>query len=48
MLVTPGPGLLTMFAGLTVLSRDVPAAARLKDRVRARLARKRPTDSPSG
>jgi hypothetical protein len=37
MLVTPGPGLLTMAAGLSLLAKDVPAAARLKDRVSIRI-----------
>lgn len=37
MLVTPGPGILTIAAGLSILSKDVPAAARMKDRVGARV-----------
>ena len=37
MWVLPGPGLLTIAAGLLVLSRDFPWAARLLERVRARL-----------
>ena len=35
--VLPGPGLLTIAAGLVLLSRDFPWAARMLDRVRARL-----------
>lgn len=37
MWVLPGPGLLTIAAGLLALSRDFPWAARMLDRVRARL-----------
>jgi hypothetical protein len=37
MTVLPGPGLLTVAAGLLLLSRDFPWAARMLDRVRARL-----------
>lgn len=37
MWVLPGPGLLTIAAGLLVLSRDFPWAARLLEKVRARL-----------
>lgn len=33
MLVTPGPGILTIAAGLSILAKDVPAAARMKERV---------------
>ncbi|MCI0544726.1 MAG: PGPGW domain-containing protein [Actinobacteria bacterium] len=36
MLVLPGPGLVTLAAGLALLSKDVPAASRLKDRVTSR------------
>lgn len=35
--VLPGPGLLTVAAGLVLLSRDFPWAARMLERVRARL-----------
>jgi len=35
--VLPGPGLLTIAAGLVLLGRDFPWAARLLERVRARL-----------
>ena len=38
MTVLPGPGLLTVAAGLLLLSRDFPWAARMLDRVRARLS----------
>lgn len=37
LLVLPGPGLLVLLAGLVMLSSEVPFAARLVDRVRARL-----------
>lgn len=39
MWVLPGPGLLTIAAGLLVLSRDFPWAARMLERVRTRLPR---------
>ena len=38
MLALPGPGIVTIVAGLAVLSRDVPAAARLRDWVKRRFA----------
>lgn len=37
MLIFPGPGWLAIFAGLVLLSRDVPFAARLVEPVRKRL-----------
>jgi hypothetical protein len=37
MLVLPGPGLVTLAAGLAILSQDVPFARRLLERVRERL-----------
>lgn len=37
MLPLPGPGMLTIAAGLALLSADVPFARRLLDRVRARI-----------
>ena len=37
LLVLPGPGLVTIAAGLLLLSRDVPFAARLLEKVRARI-----------
>jgi len=40
LLFLPGPGWLTIAAGLVLLSEDVPVARRLEHRVRARL----PTD----
>lgn len=40
MLVLPGPGVLTIAAGLTVLSKDVPWAGRIVDGFSSR-ARKR-------
>ncbi len=38
MLALPGPGIVTIVAGLAVLSRDIPAAARLRDWVNARFS----------
>lgn len=43
MLVLPGPGLLTIAAGVAVLSRDVQWADRLIGKVRSR-----PTDGQAG
>lgn len=37
MMVTPGPGLIAIAAGLALLADDVPFARRLLDRVRARI-----------
>jgi uncharacterized protein (TIGR02611 family) len=37
MLVTPGPGLLTIAAGLAIWASEYPWAAALLERVRARL-----------
>lgn len=37
LLVLPGPGLIVLASGLVILSVDVPFAARLLDKVRARL-----------
>jgi hypothetical protein len=37
LMVLPGPGLITLAAGLLILSVDVPFAARLLEKVRARL-----------
>lgn len=37
LMVLPGPGLITLAAGLLLLSVDVPFAARLLEKVRARL-----------
>jgi hypothetical protein len=39
MLVLPGPGLLTIAAGVSILARDVPWAQRLKGRFDTRLAK---------
>ncbi len=39
MLVLPGPGLLTIAAGVSILAKDVPWAQRLKDKVDARLTK---------
>ena len=40
MLVTPGPGLLAIVAGLAVWAREFRWARRLLDRARARLSRR--------
>jgi len=37
LLVLPGPGLIVIASGLFLLSRDVPFAARLLEKVRARI-----------
>lgn len=37
MLFLPGPGILTIAAGLAVLAKDVPLARRLADRVKERV-----------
>ena len=37
MLALPGPGMVTVFAGLVLLSRDVPFARRLMEKVRHRI-----------
>ena len=37
MMVTPGPGLIAIAAGLALLAGDVPFARRLLDQVRARI-----------
>lgn len=39
MLVLPGPGLLTLAAGATLLQRDVPLIGRWMDAIRARIPR---------
>jgi Putative transmembrane protein (PGPGW) len=36
MLVLPGPGLVTIAAGVALLAKDVPMAARIKDKVTSR------------
>ena len=38
LLVLPGPGILTIIAGLALLARDVPALQRVVDRLRERFA----------
>jgi hypothetical protein len=40
MMVLPGPGILTVLAGLAVLERDVPVAHRALAAVRRRFGRK--------
>jgi hypothetical protein len=40
MLVLPGPGLVTIAAGLHVLAKDMPWAERAKTRVRISIKRK--------
>jgi len=39
MLVLPGPGILTILGGLTVLSRDLLWAQRLTDQLKAKTSR---------
>jgi hypothetical protein len=41
MLVLPGPGVLTIAAGVHLLSRDVPVAARVKAWSQRKLAERR-------
>jgi hypothetical protein len=36
MLVLPGPGILTIAAALAVLAKDIPAAGRLRDWLKAK------------
>lgn len=38
MLVLPGPGLVTIFGGLTLLGKDLPWAKRVTDAVKRRTA----------
>jgi Putative transmembrane protein (PGPGW) len=40
MLVLPGPGVLAILGGLTLLERDMPWAKRVTDRIRPRKADK--------
>jgi hypothetical protein len=42
LLVLPGPGLPLLALGLTLLSRDLPWARRLRERVQDRLPRRGP------
>lgn len=48
MLVLPGPGILTIAAGLAVLSKDLAWASRAVDRVRAVRNGSSGTDSATG
>jgi hypothetical protein len=52
LLVLPGPGIPLLIAGLVLLSREIPAVAKLADRakehVRKRKARRGPTRLPGG
>ena len=45
LLVLPGPGILTIIAGLALLARDVPALQSVVDRLRERFA---PPEDPRG
>jgi len=46
MMVLPGPGILTIAAALAVLAKDIPAAGRLRDWLKAKLlSRSSPTKS---
>lgn len=52
MLVLPGPGLLTIFAGITVVSTEFEWAERVVERVKEKTARlrrgdERPSDDPT-
>lgn len=47
MLVLPGPGIITVLAGLALLAKDVPALARLEGRIRERFVRKEDEESTS-
>lgn len=47
MLVLPGPGLLTIFAGITVVSSEFAWAERVVDRVKEKTARLRGEDERS-
>lgn len=40
MLVTPGPGLLAILGGLTLLEKDMPWAKRITDRFKPKAAAK--------
>lgn len=44
MLVLPGPGLLTIAAGVSILAKDLPWAKRLKDRMSSRAKSARSKD----
>jgi hypothetical protein len=45
MLVTPGPGVLTIIGGLALLEQDVPWAKRLTDRLKPKASAK--TEKPA-
>ncbi len=47
MLVLPGPGLLTIFAGITVVSSEFEWAERVVEKVKERTARLRKEDERS-
>ncbi|MEX1037536.1 MAG: PGPGW domain-containing protein [Acidimicrobiia bacterium] len=47
MLVLPGPGLLTIFAGITVVASEFIWAERVVERVKEKTARLRPKDKRS-
>ena len=40
MLVLPGPGVLAILGGLTLLEKDIPWAKRVTDRIKPKRARK--------
>ena len=52
MLVLPGPGVLAILGGLTLLERDIPWAKRVTDRIRPKKAaqpdKRQKQDQPGG
>lgn len=48
MLVLPGPGVLAILGGLTLLERDLPWAKRMTDLLRTRSVNKTSGDGPGG
>jgi len=50
MLVLPGPGVLAILGGLTLLERDIPWAKRVTDRIRPKRAAQpeQKSDQPGG
>ena len=48
MLVLPGPGIITIIGGLALLSRDIPWAARLAEKMKERWNSLIDSDSKTG
>lgn len=46
MLVLPGPGILAIIGGLTLLERDLPWAKRITDRLKSRSGGSGPEKNP--